>query len=52
MDKLIESAYFIPVKDRTNIDQLSQAYVREIVRLYKAPKTIVSDRDMRFVSTF
>lgn len=31
---------------------LSQPYIREIVRLYGVPLSIVSDRDTRFVAKF
>ena len=52
VDRLTKLAHFIPVKDSTTSDQLAQIYIREIVRLHGVPKTIVSDRDSRFVSAF
>lgn len=41
--RLTKLAYFIIIKDTTSIDQLGQMYVKEIVRLYGVPKTIVSN---------
>ena len=52
VDRLTKSAHFIPVKDSFASDQLAQIYIREIVRLHGVPKTIVSDRDPKFVSAF
>ena len=40
------------MKDSFASDQLAQIYIREIVRLHGVPKTIVSDRDPKFVSAF
>ena len=51
-DRLTKSAHFLPVKESTTTDQLAQIYLKEIVRLHGVPKTIVSDRDSRFVSAF
>ena len=34
------------------MDKLAQIYIREIVRIHEVPKTIVSDRDPRFLSRF
>ncbi|XP_031248851.1 uncharacterized protein LOC116106631 [Pistacia vera] len=39
-------------QDKIDVFQLGQLYVREIVRLHGVPKTIVSDRDTRFISAF
>ena len=52
VDRLTKSAHFLPVKESTTSDQLAQIYVKEVVRLHGVPKTIVSDRDSRFVSAF
>ena len=52
VDRLTKSTHFITIKDSTTTNQLGRIYIREIVRLHGVPKTIVSDRDSRFVSAF
>lgn len=34
------------------MDQYAQQYIKEIVRLYGVPVSMVSDRDPKFTSTF
>lgn len=34
------------------MDQLGQIYIREIVKLHRVPKWIMSDRDTQLVSAF
>lgn len=41
MDRLIKSTHFILIKDNNSTNQLSQVYVKEIVRLHGVPKTIM-----------
>lgn len=52
VDRLTKTARFIPVKKTWGAKQLAEAYVREIIRLHGVPKTIVSDRDAKFMSHF
>ena len=52
VDKLTKSARFIAMKETWSMDQLADAYVREVVRLHGVPKDFVSDRDSRFLSRF
>ena len=40
------------MKATWNLKQMADAYVRDIVRLHGVPKTIISDRDTRFLSSF
>ena len=35
-----------------SMDKLAALYIKEIVRLYRVPVSIVSDRDARFASRF
>jgi hypothetical protein len=52
IDRLTESAHFIPIKVTDPIPKLAELYIREIVRLHGIPASIVSDRDARFTSHF
>ena len=52
VDKLTKSAHFLPVRLYYSMDQLTELYVNEIVRLHDIPISIVSDRDPRFMSRF
>jgi len=51
-DRLMKSAYFLPVKTTYTMDMLERIYIREIVRLHGIPVSIVSDRGSSFTSTF
>ena len=52
VDRLTKSAHFLPVRASRTVDSLVELYIREIVRLHGVPKTIFSDRDSLFTSTF
>ena len=52
VDRFTKSAHFLPVKVTYSVDQYAELYVKEIVRLHGAPKSIVSDRDPKFTSKF
>lgn len=52
VDRLTKSDHFLPVKENTTSDQLAHIHIKEIVRLHGVPKTILSDRDSRFVLAF
>ena len=50
VDRLTKAAHFLPVKIGYSIERLARLYIDEIVRLHGIPASIVSDRDIRFVS--
>jgi len=52
VDRLTKSAHFIPMKTTNSAQELVPLYLKEIVRLHGMPKSIVSDRDSKFVSKF
>ncbi|XP_021722419.1 uncharacterized protein LOC110689899 [Chenopodium quinoa] len=52
VDRLKKIARFIAIKDTWNVNQLADAYVKEIMRLHGVAKDIISDRDPRFLSKF
>ena len=52
VDRLTKSAHFIPVRSGYSVDKLAQVFVDEVVRLHRAPVSIVSDRGPQFTSRF
>jgi len=51
-DRLTKYVHFIALPTHFTAQQLAKRFSVEICRLYGLPKTIVSDRDPLFVSTF
>jgi hypothetical protein len=51
MDRLTKAAHFIPIRVKYSSEKLTELYIQEIVRLYRVPESIVSDRDPRFTSS-
>ena len=52
VDRLIKFAHFLPIRLSNSVEDLGVIYVREIVRLYGVPVSIISDRDSCFTSLF
>ena len=52
VDRLTMLAHFLGIRETWGPEKLSEMFIREVVRLHGAPKTIVSDRDGHFVSRF
>jgi hypothetical protein len=52
IDRLTKVVYFIPMKQTSSDADLVSLYIKEVVRLYGVPKSIVSDQDSKFVSKF
>eukprot|EP00253_Pinus_taeda_P016528 PITA_16528 len=52
VDKLIKSAHFIPVQSTYREAQVVNIFMQNIFRLHGLPKTIISDRDVKFTSAF
>jgi hypothetical protein len=52
VDRLTKFAHFFPIAIDFNAVQVAELFFREVFRLHGLPKTIISDRDNRFMSTF
>jgi len=52
VDKLSKSAHFIPVQSTYRAAQIENVFMQNIFKLHGMPKTIISDRDVKFTSVF
>lgn len=52
IDWLTKSAYFLPVTIMDSLSKHTWLYIREIIRMYGVPKTIVLDWISRFTFYF
>jgi hypothetical protein len=52
VDRLTKYAHFVPVKHPYTANSIAQLFMDHIVRLHDIPYSIVSDKDIIFVSQF
>jgi hypothetical protein len=52
VDKLSKETHFIPIKSTFKAIDVANIFMKEIFRLHGLPKTIISDRDAKFTSSF
>ena len=52
VDRLTKSTHFIPVKTTYHAEDFSKIYLKEIVKLHGAPRSIILDRGTQFTSHY
>ena len=50
--RLTKMRHFIPCRDTRTVEQLTELYACHIFRLYRLPKTIISDQGSQFITKF
>ena len=52
MDKLTKYAYFVLYKGTLTVEQLGFLVLDRLIRYYKIPRKLISDRDKLFISAY
>ena len=52
VDQLSKYAYFVPLKHPFNAKDLARIFVKEVIRLHRIPKSVVSNRGSTFLGNF
>lgn len=52
INRLTKSSHFLPITNTNSLNKLRQQYIKDIVRLHKISKAIISNIDPMFTSHF
>ena len=52
VDRFTKIAYYVPCRKDMTVEQLAEVFLREVIRLYRVPRTITSDRRLILTSKF
>ena len=52
VDRLTKFAHFFAISTKFSVAQVAEVFFRDVFRLHGLPKTIISDKDSRFMGGF